>query len=274
MKLLQPFSGEEHKSFYWPQRERAALLIHGFPGTPAEMRPLARSLHQTGWTVRGLLLPGFGPDIETLPERHPSEWLTAVQDALVDLQRSHHPVLLVGYSMGAALALQVATAQSPAGLILIAPFRQLGTKWQRLIGFLLKPFIRAVSPFKKVDFSDPQVRQNIANFLGGLDLDDPETQQTLREIRVPTRIFGELNQLGQVAYRLADKITTSCLVVQGTKDEVVHPQHTRSLLQRLPGPVNYAEVVAGHQLLDPSQEAWPWVEQSVLSFAQMIIGIT
>ena len=58
--LPKPFDGSEHRSFLWKGSDSAALLVHGFPGTPAEMRPLGTVLRNAGWTVRGLMLPGLG----------------------------------------------------------------------------------------------------------------------------------------------------------------------------------------------------------------------
>jgi hypothetical protein len=67
--LPRPFDGCEHRSFLWQGSDCAALLIHGFPGTPAEMRPLGTVLKDAGWTVHGLMLPGLGADIESLDKR-------------------------------------------------------------------------------------------------------------------------------------------------------------------------------------------------------------
>lgn len=36
------------------------LLLHGFTGSPASMRPWAHFLHQRGFTVRVPLIPGHG----------------------------------------------------------------------------------------------------------------------------------------------------------------------------------------------------------------------
>jgi hypothetical protein len=65
----KPFDGCEHRSFLWKGSDCAALLLHGFPGTPAEMRPLGTVLKNAGWTVQGLMLPGLGADIESLDQR-------------------------------------------------------------------------------------------------------------------------------------------------------------------------------------------------------------
>jgi alpha-beta hydrolase superfamily lysophospholipase len=219
-------------------------------------------------------LPGFGPQIETLSDRDAQEWVTAVHQALVGLGQKHAPVLVVGYSMGAALAAQAATAQAPDGLVLLAPFQRLGSRWQHLVGFLLKPFFRRVRPFRRADFSDPELRQNIANFLGGLNVEDPEVQQALREVTVSTRVFEQINRVGQTAYGLAADLRKPTLVIQGTEDEVVSFAETRELLSQLSSPLHYLEVAAGHHLLDPGQPAWPQVNRTILAFADFVIEET
>ncbi len=52
MLPFNPFNGPEHADFTIPGGDPAALLVHGFPGTPAEMRPLAEALNERGWTAR------------------------------------------------------------------------------------------------------------------------------------------------------------------------------------------------------------------------------
>lgn len=267
---FEPFQSEEHQPFHWLAGRPAALLVHGFPGTPAELRPLARSLLEIGWTVQAPLLPGFGPEIDTLPQRQAAEWVGAVRAALAELQRQHRPVLLVGYSMGAALALQVAATQPPSGLVLLAPFQRLGNRRQQLIGLLLKPFFRQVKPFQKTDFSDPQVRRGISNFFAGLDLDDPNVQQSLRQLTIPVSILEQVQKVGRSATSQARQVRTPTLTIQGTQDEVVDPSGSRKLLQRLGGSVHYVELVAGHDLLDPTRPAWRQVEQTILNFAKSL----
>jgi carboxylesterase len=270
MANLKPFQDDEHQHFTWPGGEPAALLIHGFLGTPADMRPLGRALHQAGWTVHGPLLPGFGPQVGTLFERRASEWVTAGQAALAELQQQHRPVLLVGHSMGAALSIQVAAARPPDAVVLLSPFWKLGEWWQRWIALALKPILRQVRPFKKVDFSVPEVRRGIANFMPGIDLDDPTVQQAIRELAVPVTILEQLYAVGKTAYRLAPRVTLPTLVVQGTEDETVPARQTRRLLQRLPGPLQYQEVVTGHNLIRAEDPGWPQVERMVLVFASGI----
>ncbi|HMQ55258.1 MAG TPA: alpha/beta fold hydrolase [Anaerolineae bacterium] len=266
----KPFQGEEHRSFMWNGGPAAALLVHGFPGTAAELRPLAMALHQQGWTTRGLLLPGFGPEFETLFDRQQSEWSAALSQAATELKRLYSPVVLIGYSMGAALVLQTAVEQRPDGLILLAPFRRLGAAWQEWIGFLLKPFFRHVYPFRRSNFSDRQVRDTILTFFPGLDLAETRTQQWLRDLRVPVRVFEQLNQVGKIGLRVAPRVDTPTLLIQGLQDEVVRPEHSRALSQCFLGPVRYLEVASGHDLLNPHHAAWPLIQKTILEFADMV----
>jgi carboxylesterase len=131
--LPKPFDGSDHQSLFWQESDRAALLVHGFPGTPAEMHPLGTILKEAGWTVRGLMLPGLGADIEKLDQRTSRVWLDAVQQAIEELKRQHRVILLAGYSLGGALALNAALEQRPDGLVLLAPFWSFGDKWFSLL---------------------------------------------------------------------------------------------------------------------------------------------
>jgi esterase/lipase len=126
--MLKVFQGERHADFLIECGVPAALLIHGFPGTPAEMRPLAAILNAHGWTTRGLLLPGFGAQIASLWQRQAQEWIDAAVETLRSMQEHHQPVILLGYSMGAAVAIHAATRLRIDRLVLLAPFWRLGTR--------------------------------------------------------------------------------------------------------------------------------------------------
>src|SRR5262247_1844858 len=112
----KPFGHAENEPFLWKRGQRAALLIHGFAGTPAEMRALGVLLNNAGWTVHAPLLPGFGPEIETLPDRSYLEWVQTVRTACGHLRRGHYSVLAGGKLKGGGLALKPAEENLPAGM--------------------------------------------------------------------------------------------------------------------------------------------------------------
>jgi carboxylesterase len=267
LDFAQFFQGDEHLPFLLEGGEAAVLLIHGFPGTPSETRPLGEVLHAAGLTVRGLLLPGFGPDINSLPWRRREEWLEAVIGELRDLQSRHHPVFLGGFSMGAALALAAAAIEQPDGLLLLAPFWRLkGAVWSLLP--LIRRFVPTFKPFRfiKLDFSDPRMRRGMAEFMPGLNLEDPEVQRGIREFAVPVAMIDELRKTGQLAGKFASRVNIPTLVIQGLQDELVRKDMTVQLVERLSGPVTYREVDAAHDLLEPERPAWTLIQEVVVEF--------
>lgn len=272
LPALQLFNGPEHAAFRLDGGKPAALLVHGFGGTPAEMRGLAEALHCQGWTTEALLLPGFGADITTLTERRYTEWLAAVEAAGQALTTAgRRPVLLVGYSLGAALALVAAQTIRPAGLVMLAPFRWPETGWTRVGEFFVRPLLPiGFRPLRKADLTDPKLRQGLAKFMPGLDLDDPAAQAALRDFRVPLGIIDQVRGLSRRMLGAAPQVAAPALVVQGTRDPVVRTAQTRRLLLRFPNRPAYVEVDSEHDLTLPENPAWPQVEAAVVAFAQRI----
>jgi carboxylesterase len=99
------------------------LLVHGFTGSPASMRPWAEFLNSHGYTVMVPLLPGHGTTPHDLNLVHWQEWPAKVESELNLLLQSCEKVFICGLSMGGGTALNVATRYSRqlAGIILVNP---------------------------------------------------------------------------------------------------------------------------------------------------------
>ena len=264
----ETFQAPEHQTYLWPGGRAAALLLHGFPGTPAETRALGQVLHAAGWTVQGLLLPGFGAEIDRLGEYAYGDWVRATVQAVRSLQAQHRPVLLAGFSMGAAVATVAAANAQPDGLALLAPFSgtigPIGT-----IMPVLRRLIPTVKPFRlfKPDFSDPEVRKGMATFLPGVDLADPAVQQSVLDISIPLSVIDEVRLAGQASRQAAGSVHASTLIIQGVDDKVVLPKTSRQLVYAFPQPARYVEAQAAHDLLDANGPAWSQVTEALLAFA-------
>lgn len=266
------FRGEEHQTMKWRNHHgKAALLIHGFPGTPAEMTPLAMHLHELGWTVHAPLLPGFGQNIHELGNYSYKQWLDVLADHLRELQIHHNQILIIGYSMGGALAMQLAAEHKVKGLVLFCPFWQM----QHFIWHLVPVFKRlfpSVKPFKlfRLSLEDPELRKNIQDWIPELDLADAHTQKQITEMTIPLNIFDQIRIAGKRAYALANKIYNPTLVFQGTRDDVVPTNLTRRILGKLSGTVHYIEVDAAHDIIDPCATHWLFTTNLLSEFVNAI----
>jgi carboxylesterase len=266
---FKPFQGPEHQPFYLQGGPAAALLVHGFPGTPLEMRATAETLHELGFTVKGILLPGFGTEIETLPAKTAQDWLEAVTVELAELRRAHDPLLLVGNSMGSALSLAAATRVKIDRLIVFAPFWKLTNPlWAALP--VLRHVLPRVKPMRimKPDFNNPQFRDGLAEFLPGIDTDDPAIREQILDFALPIGLFDEIRKAGQLGYDAIPKQSAPTLILQGRDDNLVNPQLTRANLKRYPVPLTYAEFPGGHDLYDPSKPAWQAVSEQIITFCK------
>ena len=109
----------------------SALLLHGLTDSPYSMRSIGERLAAGGCEVVGLRLPGHGTAPSGLLEFRIEDMRAAVRLAARDLAArggDERPLLLVGYSNGAALAVDYAldalddpSLPRAAGLVLLSP---------------------------------------------------------------------------------------------------------------------------------------------------------
>ncbi len=106
------------------------LLLHGLSDSPYSLHTLGEKFHEEGFWVIGLRLPGHGTAPSGLMRARWQDMAAAIRLAMDHLvaQVGQKPVHIIGYSTGAALALDLAVdsignpdQQTPASLILISP---------------------------------------------------------------------------------------------------------------------------------------------------------
>lgn len=132
---------EKAGEFYIPKSQTAALLIHGFTGTPYNLRGLGEFLSSQGITVLGVRLAGHGSHPADLARTNYAHWLHSAREGLRRLAGEYKHIFIIGYSFGGNLALRLANENEAAirGVALLnMPIR---LKWHRLIKSVL-PFYK------------------------------------------------------------------------------------------------------------------------------------
>jgi carboxylesterase len=201
--------------FYFPGNSTGCLLIHGFTGTPKEMRPLGDFLVEKGYSVLGIRLSGHGTKMADIQRSHWQDWSGSVLDGWHLLQSSTDKVILMGLSMGGILALYHASFLPVQGIVCMSTPYKLGSALE----LALLPFLTGIYPFKKK---------------GESDWHDPNAAKDhIAYEKFPTRAIVQLTHLIQAMRDSLPKVTAPALLMHAKGDLVVAPKNMSRIYQEL-----------------------------------------
>ncbi len=149
----------------------AVLIVHGFGDTTQSVRELAEHLHAVhGWTVHAPLLPGHGRTLADFDASGSAQWRTAVREVYAAMKTTYPTVVIVGLSMGGALAtLEAAKDPSLPALVLLVPYLTPPARAERLAP--LANLINLMTPYlaggdRERSIFDPAARANALGYGG------------------------------------------------------------------------------------------------------------
>ena len=190
------------------------LLVHGFTGSPASMRPWAEHLAADGFTVSVPRLPGHGTTRRDLNATRWTDWYAEASRALDALRASCAEVFVAGLSVGGCLALRLAgdRPEDVAGLLLVNP--SITATDRRLIFTpVLKRFLGSrggiTGDIKKPGVPEP-----------GYD-------------RLPLTALHSLRELWRLTRDDLPKVLAPVLLFRSVEDHVVEPLSCQLIVQRV-----------------------------------------
>ena len=206
--------------FLWPGGRKGVLLIHGFTGSPSEMKLLGEHLHKADYTVLAPLLCGHGTTPEDLENTSWKHWYKSVLDAYQRLKLLCDEIIVIGLSMGGLLALELAFNHPVHKVVSLSTPIYIADK--RL------PWLPFVALFKKFV---PKRRRTIAGV-------DPSYSVGYKQ--TPLRsVKSLLNLIRHVSERLT-QVTQPLLIIQSRAEKTVMPasaqfiyDHTRTNYKKL-----------------------------------------
>jgi len=150
--------------FFFPGGRIGCLLIHGFTGSPKEMRTMGEDLHRRGYTVLGVRLAGHATQPDDMLHIRWQDWLLSVEDSLCLLEGAAERIFVCGLSMGGALALMTAARFPVAGVVAMStPYELPPNPLLRFLPALqhIKP---RVSKTGSGDWVDPQAAEGHVDY--------------------------------------------------------------------------------------------------------------
>lgn len=210
MQLITPTAA----SWSTTDGDTGVLVLHGFTGNPAAMRPLADRLADEGHRVELPRLPGHGTSWRELAATTWEDWLVAADAAFARL--GQRPRAIVGLSMGGSLALRIAEQRPDEvdALVVINPFMRFEHPLKPALGLL-----RRVVP------SLPGIGNDIAR-PGANEYPCPRVP-----LSAAASLFGALDGVRDDLYR----VQAPTLVFTSRTDHTVDPADSGLVLSGIVG---------------------------------------
>jgi carboxylesterase len=187
------------------------LLVHGFTGSPASMRPWAEFLHERGYAVSVPRLPGHGTTWQELNTHTYSDWYGEAERAFEKMRAECDQVFVAGLSMGGCLALNLAIEEGRdvAGLVLVNPAVNSERKDIKLL-----PVLKHVVP------AFPGISNDMAK--PGMD----ERAYTKTPLKAAHSLFSSMRSVRE---RLPE-VTQPVLMFRSRTDHVLDPSSGRIIM--------------------------------------------
>ena len=209
--------------FFKPGGLAGCLLLHGFTGTPFEMRGLGECLAGRGYSVYGPRLAHHGTTAADMNRSRWWDWYYSALSGWHLLQAICDQVFVIGLSMGGMTALMLAANQPVAGVVAMSTPVHMPEEWK----FKLARYVWWIRPLvKKPNGSGRNSRRNSearGPFVPSYTL-------------YPVRGIAELGRYLQVLDQTLPTITAPALLLHATHDEDVPPSNLDYIYDKIASP--------------------------------------
>lgn len=199
------------------------LLLHGFTGSPASMRPWGEELAERGWTVRVPRLPGHGTRWQDMNITTWQDWYSEADRNVRELTDRCANVFICGLSMGGALTLRLAEEHGDdiAGIVLVNAAVHTERKDRHLL-----PFI------KHLVGSFPGISNDVAK---------PGADEVAYD-RTPLKAAHSMMEMWSIVKNDIALVRQPLLLFRSAQDNVVEPSNAEWILTHV-GSTDTEEVI-------------------------------
>jgi len=205
---------EGGEPFFMPGNQIGCLLIHGFTGAPKEMRWLGEHLANEGYTVLGPRLFGHATEQRDMIRARWRDWAASAIDGYHLLHDACSQVVIMGLSMGGALALYLGARFPVAGIVAMSTPYVIPHPLMRR----LRPIVPIISLVWRYAAKGPS------------DWRDPEAAEDHLDYQgYPVRAAAELDNLLAEMRQGLQRITVPVFLICSRGDEAVDAEHPQAI---------------------------------------------
>jgi carboxylesterase len=191
---------------------QGVLLLHGFTGSPSEVRLLGEYLNQRGYTVMGPRLCGHGTSPAEMAHTSWPHWYSAVEDGYHILKSVCQDVVVAGLSMGGLLAFKLAAEYPVSKVISLSTPIYIADNRLPLL-----PVYRLIKKFV------PKKRRKM----------DVDPQYNVCYDCTPLASLSSLLSLIKHVDKLLPVVTAPTLIIQSRNEHTVRPDSAQYIYKRL-----------------------------------------
>jgi carboxylesterase len=235
----------------------ACLMVHGFTGTPKEMRWMSEFLNRQGYTCLGIRLTGHATDPKDMIRSNWTDWTASVEDGYQLLRCLNDRIILIGLSMGGVLSLLMSTRLDVIGVVAMStPYKLPDDPRLRHIDLVAKTI-----PFMPKSDGEP----------GSGWFDKDAWKDHVSYPQNPVRSIGQLNQLLAEMRTALPKLQVPVLLIHSKDDDYVLPANLELIFDHLTNASDKEKIyIAGSGHVITRDASRQQVFQYALDFIQRI----
>lgn len=211
-RTLLPFDPDVVRPWTLGSGNRGALLLHGFAGTPPELRRLGEHLAANGWRCHAPAMTGHATTPEELERTTWRDWAASAREALDGLCVECDEVVVAGQSMGGTMALHLAAHDDRIRAVATLAAPVWLKDWRLRLLPVAKYLVRWDMPGDDVDLFWPDAVHELHSYG-----------------RRPTRAIHQLNVFVGVVRRELALVRQPVLVMHGGGDRVIDPRNAADI---------------------------------------------
>lgn len=203
--------------FNFDNPKHGILFLHGFTGNPAEFKYLVKMAENISFSYLLPRYPGHGTSIYEMLNTDRNDWYTCAREAYIELNSRCENIYIVGHSMGACFAGNLAYEFNPKKIVLISMPYEL-KDWRLRFTSLISKFIKILPADNSASaILDPEESKKHKGYSEG----------------TPVKQVGDLLKIINYTRKILPKVKTPTLLIQSSKDSAVGENAIDSIFEKI-----------------------------------------